>query len=362
MRIQLIFPSLLSGIGNNDVKFKEFLDRVYDQIQVNIQTKIQVHKQVYTDIANILAKVAKYDPCYNFKVQFKGSTYEELKIGNPDEFDFGLVNENWAGKISLLVDASTSPGFGYAVQNVVTCLNKFKIPGTKRLDAGKVRGHLRELVEKAMLELGMKGKIVKRPWEGGPVVTFEILWPGFPFISIDLAISLELPHWPPGARKPPVGIKNPRVQLVPKVKHDPSANPAFWLISFAQVESQIINNIDNDGGCRKKVLQLAKFFKGVSVGRWHPLATYHLKTILLYLNDEKKGPQYAGYWAQGMLVPRFKELIDRLLKHLRSGSLPSFFMPQLDLFEGKTDLASAITGVEDFLKMLKGNPEGLLKA
>jgi len=66
-----------------------------------------------------MAKVAFNDPCYTFRVEFKGSSYEGLKIGKPDEFDYELVNDNWMGKISVLVDATT-PGFGYTVQNIAT--------------------------------------------------------------------------------------------------------------------------------------------------------------------------------------------------------------------------------------------------
>lgn len=329
---------------------------MYQKIQVNVYAKIQVKKNVYDKIAKIMAKVAKYDPCYNFRVEFKGSTYEGLKIGKPDEFDFSLVNDNWAGKISLLENATTPVSFGYAVQTVKTCLDKFKIPGTRGIDAAKVRGHLRELVEKAMEESGLKGEIVKRPWEGGPVVTFEILWPGFPFISIDLAISLELQQWPPKARSPPPGIKNPRAELVPKVK--PGANSQFWLISSAKVETQIMQNIDNDGGCRKKVLQLAKYFMGKGLSRWHPLATYHLKNILFHMNDHWK---LTGDWAQGKLVTRFRELIDRLLGHIQEESLFSFFMPDLNLFQDKPDIKSAKTGIDLFLKMLKSNPQDLTR-
>lgn len=61
-----------------------------------------------------------------------------------------------------------------------------------------------------------------------------------------------------------------------------------------------------------------------------------------------------------MLVPRFRELIDRLLKHLRNRSLPSFFNPNNNLFKGKSDLSSALAGVSDFLKMLKANPRAFL--
>ena len=135
---------------------------MFGQIQVNVNKKVQVKKNVYAKISNILNKVAKLDPCYNFRVEFKGSTYEGLKIGNPDEFDFGLVNDNWASKISLEVDGNTPAGFAYAAQIVRTCLDKFKIAGTKRLSATKVRDHLRDLVEKAMLERRSREEAVGR--------------------------------------------------------------------------------------------------------------------------------------------------------------------------------------------------------
>ena len=149
------------------------MNTVFGQIQVNVNEKREVKNNVYAKISNILNKVAKLDPCYNFRVEFKGSTYEGLKIGNPDEFDFGLVNDNWASKISLEVDGNTPAGVAYVVQIVQTCLDKFKIAGTKRLSATKVRDHLRDLVEKAMLDLGMKGEVVKRPWVGGPARSEE---------------------------------------------------------------------------------------------------------------------------------------------------------------------------------------------
>jgi len=144
---------------------------VYKKIQVNVQDKIRVQFKVFDELAKIMAKVASADPCYNFRVQFKGSSYEGLKIGKPDEFDYGLVKDAWRGKITLDVDGTKKKppvGFGYAVPTISTCLDKFIIPGTKHLDADKIRGHLRNLVEDAMLKLGMKGKeVVKPPWQGG---------------------------------------------------------------------------------------------------------------------------------------------------------------------------------------------------
>ena len=232
---------------------EKFLNKAFSNIQVNDQKKVSVKLKLYDELAKIMAKVAFNDPCYTFRVQFKGSSYEGLKIGKPDEFDYGFVNDKWTSKISVLVDATTPVVSGYAEQNIATRLDKFKVPVTKCFDASKVKSHLRNLVEEVMLHLGMKGKFVKRPWEGGPAVTFEFVSgdPEFLYISIDLAIGIELPHWPPGARPRPAGVKSAKAQLVPKVKTEITT---FWQISFAQVEKAIMENTDSDGGCRKKVL------------------------------------------------------------------------------------------------------------
>lgn len=76
------------------------------------------------------------------------------------------------------------------------------------------------------------------------------------------------------------------------------------------------------------------------------------------MNDRWK---LTGDWAQGKLVTRFRELIDRLLGHIQKESLPSFFMPGLNLFEDKPNIKSAKTGIDLFLKMLKSNPQDLMR-
>ena len=53
-----------------------------------------------------------------------------------------MVNDAWTGKTSLLVDDKAPAGrrhFAYAVLIISTCLDKCIIPGTKYLDASKVR-------------------------------------------------------------------------------------------------------------------------------------------------------------------------------------------------------------------------------
>lgn len=71
--------------------------------------------KLYDDLVKIMVKVVFNDFCYIFKVEFKGFSYEGLKIGKLDEFDYGLVNDKWMGKIFVLVDVIIFVGFGYVV-------------------------------------------------------------------------------------------------------------------------------------------------------------------------------------------------------------------------------------------------------
>ena len=77
------------------------------------------------------------------------------------------------------------------------------------------------------------------------------------------------------------------------------------------------------------------------------------------MNDRWK---LTGDWAQGKLVTRFREFIDRLLGHIQKKSLPSFFFPDLNLFEDKKkDHESAKKGIDLFLTMLRTNPQDLMR-
>ena len=121
-------------------------------------------------IGNISAVVQELEPCYNFTLEGKGSSYEDLRVGKPDEYDFGLVNGNWTGKVSREKPAPPKPDFGYARVDIATeCLDKFK-DSENRLDPMVMRTHLKELVQVAMDRLNVTNESV---WEQGPAVSFR---------------------------------------------------------------------------------------------------------------------------------------------------------------------------------------------
>lgn len=347
---------LLFSLGSKK-EFNQFLEKLHKQISVDVKGKLTEQLKIHEDILDILKKVRRLDRCFGFSLELKGSTIENVKIGFPDEFDFGLVNPRWTGKIVLKETENTPPGFGYAVQETTTCLDEYLVANTKHVDPFKVRARLRELVEEAMRDLGMEGRI-QDVREGGPAVTFEEITPSdrrYPLISIDLAIAIDLREWPRHARKLPPAIMNANAQLVPKVLVD---QEDVWQISFSRVEKKIMQDIDQDGGCRKKVLQIAKHLKDRSIAKgFFTLASYHLKMTLFHLNKELNQP---GDWAQDKLADRFMDLINRLLYYLRVGKLPSYFIEGYDIFKNKPYLKQSSRSIKTVINRLYTYPESLL--
>lgn len=338
-------------------EFNKFLNKLHRKIDVDIQGKLTEQFKIHEDILGILNKVRKIDYCFGFNLDLKGSTIENVKIGYPDEFDFGLVNPRWTGKIVLLETDQTPAGFGYALQDQQTCLNNYLVKNTNHVDPTKVRGRLRELVERAMRELGMEGRI-QDVREGGPAVTFEEITPSdrrFPLISIDLAIAIDLREWPKDARKFPPAIMNANAQLVPKVLNEPHTD--VWQISFSRVEKKIMENIDRDGGCRRKVLQLAKHLKSRSAGHGFGLASYHLKMTLFYLNKEMNQEED---WAQDKLADRFMDLINRLLHYLSAKKLPSYFIEGYNILKDKSYVRAASRSIKGVITRLYELPDSLI--
>ncbi|CAB4023393.1 Hypothetical predicted protein [Paramuricea clavata] len=132
---------------------------------------------------------------------------------------------------------------------------------------------------------------------------------------------------------------DPGVSLVAKVL-EASENTKVWQITFSSSEILIFKDIDADGGRQKKLLKIAKYLKTKS-DLPDTVASYHLKTLLLEMNERRKDP---ADWTEDKLVPQFKELMNGFLAALKAGILKSFFITKFNLFRGK-NLAEAITKV-----------------
>ncbi|XP_038260657.1 uncharacterized protein LOC119856754 isoform X2 [Dermochelys coriacea] len=115
-----------------------------------------------------------------------------------------------------------------------------------------------------------------------------------------------------------------------KTGTDLVAKNSYWRLTFSLAETQLLKDIDADGGCRQKALRV---LKQINMEKWVPrygkvLTSYHLKMVLFWashLNPETEN------WA--MELDALGTLLKVLEFSLEKKQLPSYFLPSINLFD-----------------------------
>ncbi|CAM5158414.1 unnamed protein product [Natator depressus] len=115
-----------------------------------------------------------------------------------------------------------------------------------------------------------------------------------------------------------------------KTGTDLVAKNSYWRLTFSLAETQLLKDIDADGGCRQKVLRV---LKQINMEKWVPrygkvLTSYHLKMVLFWashLNPETEN------WA--MELDALGTLLKVLEFSLEKKQLPSYFLPSINFFD-----------------------------
>ena len=104
----------------------------------------------------------------------------------------------------------------------------------------------------------------------------------------------------------------------------------FWRISFSAAEKKLFLQAGHGeaSSCRKQVLRILKALKEEL--KWHPLTSYHLKTMLFY---ECEANPHPSHWSFDRLGERFIGILKRLKNCLRQSKCPHYFIKDLNLFE-----------------------------
>ncbi|UYV62661.1 MAB21L1 [Cordylochernes scorpioides] len=106
-----------------------------------------------------------------------------------------------------------------------------------------------------------------------------------------------------------------------------------WVLHFGEAEARLLQ-----GGCRRKCLSLLRTLRDRHLELpGSPVAAYHLKTLLLY--ECEKHPRESE-WDESCLGDRINGILLQLISCLQCRRCPHYFLPQLDLFKGKS--ASAL--------------------
>ncbi|XP_011140910.2 protein mab-21 [Harpegnathos saltator] len=113
-----------------------------------------------------------------------------------------------------------------------------------------------------------------------------------------------------------------------------------WALSFIDAENRLLQ-----GGSRKRCLSILKTLRDRHLDLpGNPVTSYHMKTLLLY--ECEKHPHEAE-WDDGCLAERINGIFLQLISCLQCRRCPHYFLPNLDLFKGKSP-----TGLENAAKQV----------
>ncbi|XP_076343708.1 putative nucleotidyltransferase MAB21L1 [Tachypleus tridentatus] len=129
-----------------------------------------------------------------------------------------------------------------------------------------------------------------------------------------------------------------------------------WLLHFMEAEKTLLS-----GGCRKKCLSILKTMRDRHLDLpGNPVTSYHLKTLLLY--ECEKHPRELE-WDEACLGDRLNGILLQMISCLQCRRCPHYFLPQLDLFKGKSpsSLENAAKQCWRLARELLTNPRSLEK-
>ncbi|XP_011499382.1 PREDICTED: protein mab-21-like [Ceratosolen solmsi marchali] len=102
-----------------------------------------------------------------------------------------------------------------------------------------------------------------------------------------------------------------------------------WVLSFTEAETRLLQ-----GGCRRRCLSILKTLRDRHLDLpGNPVTSYHMKTLLLY--ECEKHPLEVE-WDDSSLGDRINGIFLQLISCLQCRRCPHYFIPNLDLFKGKS--------------------------
>jgi len=128
-----------------------------------------------------------------------------------------------------------------------------------------------------------------------------------------------------------------------------------WRRSFSVKEKERLTTFDEDNGCRKQVLRVLKVLRHREAGL-AMLTSYHLKTAIFRKTDELNDP---AKWKSECLGQRLMDIIGQMEMELGKGVMPHYYLPKINLLDGKSD--QAVANLRNRLKNLKNSERKMMK-
>lgn len=360
----------------------------------------EIRHDVESIISHICNNLKTYRMFHNCALLKTGSTYEGLKIGKPDEFDFMIVLPALAD--DRVLQFSQHKYFGWHLAHFKVLNREFfsdlltqnaeddEIEVEEDSNEDQFMAKVRDKVKTNFKEQLKNGQLLPSGWEFVEIPTLDaytlprmavtpvLKWTGQEFkdlyISIDLSFAIpvkKIPLWTFGrqlfltnkqtlsARKE--GSDNVLLTDGDQLSYVLIRDSKTCRFSFSCQEQEIMNSFDLHAG-EKRTFRLVKFLRQSLMDQTFdadlqqlksPISTYWLKTIMYYLLKKHEKDPHA--WGEGHLGTRVLEIFKVLHSCLISSKLYSFFIPGYNLLflKGDEAVASKVKEVIDILSDLK---------
>ncbi|CAF93902.1 unnamed protein product [Tetraodon nigroviridis] len=267
-------------------------------------------REVCKVVSDVLKEVEVQEPRFISSLSEIDARYEGLEVISPHEFE---LSDGRKRSMSLWVEFITASGYLSARK----IRSRFQTLVAQAVDKCSYRDVVKMVADTSEVKLRIRERYVVQIT---PAFKCTGIWPRS-------AAQWPMPHIPwPGPNRV-AEVKAEGFNLLSKECYSltgkqSSAESDAWVLQFSEAENRLLM-----GGCRKKRC-------GTDTWRLpgQPLHNYHMKTLLLY--ECEKHPRETD-WDESCLGDRLNGILLQLISCLQCRRCPHYFLPNLDLFQGK---------------------------
>ncbi|XP_075678241.1 protein mab-21-like 2 isoform X5 [Dermatophagoides pteronyssinus] len=329
-------------------------------------------REITKIVQDILKEVEIQEPRFISSLNECNGHYEGLEVISPNEFEVVLYL-NQMGVFNF-VDDGTLPGCAVLKLQLSDGRKRSMslwvefITASGYLSARKIRSRFQTLVAQACDKIPYRDIVKMIPDTSEVKLRIRERY----IVQITPAFRCS-GLWPRSASHWPVPTSSwPPPNLVAEVKAEgfdllskecvslqgkqSSMEGDAWVLSFLEAENRLLQN-----GYRKKCLSILKTLRDRHLDLpGAPINEYHMKTLLLY--ECEKHPRDTE-WEEVCLGDRINGILLQLISCLQCRRCPHYFLPNLDLFRGKSHsaLENAAKMTWRLTRELLTNPKSLDK-
>ncbi|XP_034395512.1 LOW QUALITY PROTEIN: protein mab-21-like 2 [Cyclopterus lumpus] len=300
-------------------------------------------REVCKVVSDVLKEVEVQEPRFISSLSEIDARFEGMEVISPNEFEVVLYL-NQMGVFNFVDDGSLP---GCAVLKLSDGRKRSMslwvefITASGYLSARKIRSRFQTLVAQAVDKWSYRD-VVKMVADTSEVRTtireryVVQITPAFKCTGIwpRSAAQWPMPHipWPGpnrGSRSQSRGfLTSSSKECYSLTGKQSSADSDAWVLQFSEAENRLLM-----AGCRRSALSVLKTLRDRHLELpGQPLQNYHMKTLLLY--ECEKHPRETD-WDESCLGDRLNGILLQLISCLQCRRCPHYFLPNLDLFQGK---------------------------